>query len=317
MVLFSIVSSIFSDDTLLLSDDISLSIKECCQKWSAFRREGKVLYRVTQPMRVVISKVPGTPTMVVKQYQDTHKKWIRDKIEKEYALAIRLRHRNVSTYHFGVEERGQVYIFMDYAGIPLHHFMTDVKSMPEYQCKALVKQLVEVLAYLHGKGIVHRDLKPANIGISQGDKVKVFDFGESFSRKELRGTDACLHSEARSLAGTANYMAPEALEWYESGDHSSVTAARMVNTTKIDIWSLGCVAYFVLTGNELINPEGMSLGDIHNIAVQHSRKFADRTSRPLLGRSSDASNFLKCCLALHPKDRPSARKLLLHPWFRG
>lgn len=112
--------------------------------------------------------------------------------------------------------------------------------MPEREACEIILQLAEAIDYCHNQGIIHRDIKFQNILLaheiselpledqSSGIKIKVVDFG-------IFGSNRGKWSE-KSTAGSLKYMAPELL------------SGRTYSTPKIDIWSMGCVLYAMLTG---------------------------------------------------------------------
>ena len=91
-------------------------------------------------------------------------------------------------------------IVMEYIdGVTLDKFL---EGKPSKQLRRkVVDQLIDALAYIHGKQIVHRDLKPSNILVTRnGSNVKIIDFGLS---------DADDYAILKQAAGTLKYMAPE------------------------------------------------------------------------------------------------------------
>lgn len=88
-------------------------------------------------------------------------------------------------------------------------------------------ELCEGVAYLHAKKVVHRDLKSTNILLARNKQVKIGDFGTS---RELHGEEELM----RTHIGTPLYMAPEII-------------SRKPYSQKADIWSLGCLLYYVAT----------------------------------------------------------------------
>lgn len=92
-------------------------------------------------------------------------------------------------------------------------------------------QVLHGLTYLHGNGIIHRDIKGSNVLVTIDHVVKISDFGVS------RLVDALAEqTKRRSVNGTVYWMCPE------------VFTGKFAHTTKIDIWSFGCLIVEMLTG---------------------------------------------------------------------
>jgi serine/threonine-protein kinase len=146
----------------------------------------------------------------------------------------------------------------------------------------------------HQAQIVHRDLKPSNVMICEvaqvRDFVKVLDFG--LAKPFGAGAVSNLTMEGTTL-GTPEYMAPEV------GRGSTVDA-------RADLYALGCVAYFLLTG-ELVFSDSSPVG----VALKHMRTApvppSLRTDRAI---PSDLERVILACLEKDPAARPpSARSV--------
>lgn len=144
-------------------------------------------------------------------------------LKKEYELMVQLDHPNIVRVSAKeVNEELGPCIVMEYIdGVTLEKFL---ESKPSQQVRRkVVDQLIDALAYIHGKQIVHRDLKPSNILITRnGNNVKIIDFGLS---------DADDYAILKQTAGTLKYMAPE----QKHGLHGTVG----VIDCKSDIYSFG------------------------------------------------------------------------------
>lgn len=91
-----------------------------------------------------------------------------------------------------------------------------------------MRQILEGVRYIHEQRVVHRDLKLENFFISEQMTVKIGDFGLASALP--------LRARRKSICGTPHYMAPE------------IFSSREGYSYEIDIWSLGVIAYLLLTG---------------------------------------------------------------------
>ena len=152
-------------------------------------------------------------------------------ISDESLIMQKLDHPSVIKYLHQFEDTKKLYIILELAeGGDLYERIISKGKISENQCKVVMKQLFEVLKYLHKNNILHRDLKPENIMINTdlntGDiqKIKLIDFGfATYFSKDNLPTLSC---------GTLNYAAPEVLLG-ETYDESS------------DLFSCGVILYFM------------------------------------------------------------------------
>ncbi|XP_011240125.1 serine/threonine-protein kinase/endoribonuclease IRE2 isoform X8 [Mus musculus] len=164
----------------------------------------------------------------------------------------------------------------------------------------VLQQMMSGLAHLHSLHIVHRDLKPANILMagpdSQGQgRVVISDFG--LCKKLPVGR--CSFSLHSGIPGTEGWMAPELLQLPPDSP-----------TSAVDIFSAGCVFYYVLSGGS--HPFGESLYRQANILS------GDPCLAQLQEETHDkvvALDLVRAMLSLLPQDRPSAGWVLAHPLF--
>jgi serine/threonine-protein kinase len=166
---------------------------------------------------------------------------IKKRFFREAELSGNLHHRNITTiYDFGVQD-GIPYIVQEYlTGEDLDKMIKRGDVIPLARKLEILMDICEGLAYAHEAGIIHRDIKPSNIRILKDGAVKIMDFGiaKSFqSESNLTQTGITL--------GTAAYLAPEQIRG-ESVD------------PRTDIFSLGILAYELLTGQKPFRGEHIS-----------------------------------------------------------
>ena len=161
--------------------------------------------------------------------------------EAEATAALHSSH-TVSLHDFGVTPEGAFYYVMELLeGLDLETLVRRFGPVPPERAIHLLIQACDSLAEAHAVGLVHRDVKPANIiachwGL-KWDFVKVLDFGLVKAMWTM-GEDDQLTSEG-AITGTPAYMAPEAALGGRDLD------------ARVDLYGLGCVAYWLLTGERV------------------------------------------------------------------
>lgn len=192
---------------------------------------------------------------------------------------------------------------------------------------SILRQTMNGIQHLHSLKIVHRDIKPQNILLAPSKhgtdlRVLLSDFGLC---KKLDGEQTSFHYTAISPAGTVGWRAPELLkgciaveEFAKSqnsqSDHKSDTSVYSQQETKatraIDIFSTGCLFYYVLTGGD--HPYGDRFARESNIL----KGEYDLDKLTSMGEDGvDAMDLIESMLDPVPGERPTASKVLSHPFF--
>jgi serine/threonine-protein kinase len=216
--------------------------------------------------------------------------------EAEAAANLRSPH-TVEVYDFGVTEDQTLYYVMEMLeGMDLESLVRQYGALPPGRVIYILRQVCESLEEAHTRGLVHRDIKPANIHVGRVglkyDFVKVLDFGLVKEVKRPTNQDTLMTAQGMAI-GTPSYMAPE-LALGEEVDG------------RADIYALGCVAFYLLTGRlvfEADNPMRLLVKHIEEKPVPPST----RTDRPI---PALLDNVVLACLAKDPASRtPSAGAL--------
>ena len=212
--------------------------------------------------------------------------------EAEAAANLRSPH-TVELYDFGVTEDRTFYFVMELLdGMDLESLVQQKGPMPANRVINILHQVCESLEEAHVSGLVHRDIKPANIHVGRlgllYDFVKVLDFGLVKSVASASGEDS-LATAAGLTPGTPAYMAPE------------MALAHTVDG-RADLYALGCVAYFLLTGQRVFEADNafqMIAKHMREVPVPPSR----RTELPV---PVALERLVLACLAKEPADRPQS-----------
>lgn len=182
-----------------------------------------------------------------------------ERFEREVQITSQLNHPNtVAIYDYGRTPEGVFYYAMEYLdGIDLQTLVEKYGPQPVPRVIHILTQICGSLYEAHSLGLVHRDIKPANIMLTrrggEPDVIKVLDFGLVKAQDEAKRAGL---TQQNSLTGTPLYMSPEAIELPETVDQ------------RTDIYALGAVGYFLLTGQPVFSAENvMALCDLHTSAV--------------------------------------------------
>lgn len=222
--------------------------------------------------------------------QDTESMIRRFRREAEATAALHSPH-TIRLFDFGVtDDRTFFYVMELLTGVDLDTLVRSSGPLPAERVIYLLRQACHSLNEAHAQGLVHRDITPRNIytcrmGLDY-DFVKVLDFGlVSFS--DPRSVGQSLMTGAHTTTGTPAFMAPEVIL------EGAVDA-------RADIYSLGCVAYYLLTG-ELVFEADTPM----KMFVQHLQaEPVPPSQRGELPIPMGLDRLVLACLAKDPEARP-------------
>lgn len=203
----------------------------------------------------------------------------------------------VALHDFGVTREGAFYYVMDLLeGLDLETLVRRFGPLPPERVVHFLVQACDSLAEAHAVGLIHRDVKPANmIACHWGlkwDFLKVLDFGLV---KATWSTDDDDHLTSDGvIAGTPAYMAPEAALGERALD------------SRVDLYGLGCVAYWLLTGERVFvgrSPVEVLLHHVKTAPVPPSERVGTQVPKAL-------EALVLSCLAKEPDERPPSAEWL-------
>jgi serine/threonine-protein kinase len=166
--------------------------------------------------------------------------------------------------------------------------------VPANRAIHLLRQVAHSLADAHARGLVHRDIKPANIYVCrmglEYDFVKVLDFGlvKMNSRAGSPGTQETLLTASHTTTGTPAFMAPEIILGQSDVDR------------RADVYALGCVAYYLLTGQLVFDADTPMKMFLHHVQTPPTPP-SQRTELPI---PRDLEDLVMACLEKDPDRRP-------------
>src|SRR5687768_10769763 len=165
----------------------------------------------------------------------------RRRFDTELKILLHLEHPHiVRVKDSGTLSDGRPYLVMSWIdGDTLRSQIQPNTGMDLQRAAAILKQVGSALDFVHENDIFHRDLKPENIMLKRGtDSVVLIDFGIAKARRSMFATPTA----DSTVAGTVAYMSPEQL-------------AGQIITAASDVYSMGVVAYEMVTGRRPFNPE--------------------------------------------------------------
>lgn len=215
----------------------------------------------------------------------------REQILQEARLLARCSHPNIATLYGIIQsERGDPALLLEFVeGTDLTTYLS--KTRPSLQGRLdLLLQVGRALRAAHHRGIAHQDLKPQNILVTSEGQVKVVDFGIAVGQQETPGSEPAF--------GTPGYMSPEQIRGEPNGLPS-------------DLFSFGCVAYEVISGEPAF-PGRTGADRILQTLNQHGQDGAESNTRTYpSGLPSALQKLLESCLQSDPTNRPSGISVVL------
>jgi eukaryotic-like serine/threonine-protein kinase len=198
----------------------------------------------------------------------------------------------INLFDFGMTYEGTFYYVMELlSGRDLESLIREFGPMSAGRVVHLLRQACHSLADAHSRGFVHRDIKPANIYVCrmglEYDFVKVLDFG-LVKVRDHREVGQTLLTGQQATTGTPAYMAPEIILGEAEVDR------------RADVYALGCVAYYMLTGQlvfEADTPMKMLVQHIQSQPVPPSQRTELKIPREL-------DQLVLACLEKDPNNRP-------------
>ncbi|GHU17013.1 hypothetical protein FACS1894163_07400 [Spirochaetia bacterium] len=159
---------------------------------------------------------------------------LRARFHQEVKISSQMEHPSIVKMYASFEENANLYLVMEYVeGETIEQYVRQRGAIDEGEAIRLICEMLSALGYAHQKGFVHRDIKPSNIMIRPNGSVCLLDFGIA---KDLNSNGLTV---GQVTIGTDGYMSPEQAGGYNIDQRS-------------DIYSLGCVLFYMLTGHHAI-----------------------------------------------------------------
>ncbi|HLK36196.1 MAG TPA: serine/threonine-protein kinase [Polyangiaceae bacterium] len=225
-------------------------------------------------------------------------KVVRPNIAHDYLLRegralAAIKHPGIVAVHTMGTHKGARFLVLERVqGLSLDRMLEERRSRGErfavFEALDLVVSIADALSVVHRAGLAHRDIKPANVMLAPGARVVLMDFGLVLPHADRAGH--------RSVAGSVQYMAPEAL----TGDVAEGAASL------VDVYALGVLAFELLSG--VLPFGGAQPIDTYRsktrVAVPRLTSVRTDVSQPL-------SDLVAQMMAIDPNDRPQGAEAVL------
>jgi tRNA A-37 threonylcarbamoyl transferase component Bud32 len=213
------------------------------------------------------------------------------RFEREVRATAALSHWNtVEIYDYGRTDDGTFYYVMEYLpGQSVADLVNKYGALPPGRVIYLLRQICDALHEAHSAGLIHRDIKPGNIFAAQRggacDVAKLLDFGLAKPLTKSVGDNLHLTHDG-AITGSPLFMSPEQSLGEKEPD------------ARGDIYSLGAVAYYMLTGHPPFEANTPM-----KVLVAHAREEPPSLSRWRHDIPPDLEQVVMRCLAKRPEDR--------------
>uniref|UniRef100_A0AAR2IXY4 Mitogen-activated protein kinase kinase kinase kinase n=1 Tax=Pygocentrus nattereri TaxID=42514 RepID=A0AAR2IXY4_PYGNA len=215
-------------------------------------------------------------------------------VQQEIIMMKDCKHSNIVAYFGSYLRRDKLWISMEYCGGgSLQDIYHVTGPLLESQIAYVSRETLQGLYYLHNKGKMHRDIKGANILLTDNGYVKLADFGVS---AQISATLA----KRKSFIGTPYWMAPEVAAVERKGGYNQLC----------DIWAVGITAIELAE----LQPPMFDLHPMRALFLMTKSNFQPPKLKDKVKWTNNFHHFVKMALTKNPKKRPTAEKLLQHPF---
>lgn len=212
-------------------------------------------------------------------------------LQRECEKAQELSHPNIITVYDFDRDGDIVFMSMEYlAGQSLSQLIRSTASAGGIRLEKawpIIKQMGQALAYAHSHNIVHSDFKPANVFITQGDQVKVLDFGIASRTEKDHDHDATVFNARAEGGHTPPYASFEMMNGASADPRD-------------DIYAFGLVVYEILTGKHPYQRKPAS-----EVFIEQQKSTNKFTAEPIKGLTRRQWQALKSAIELLQDKRPS------------
>ncbi|XP_003496603.1 sperm motility kinase Z-like [Cricetulus griseus] len=254
-----------------------------------FTRQYTILKALGQggTAKVMLARHRLTGTTVAVKALLRQEKWCESKTSEVDIMKI-LSHPNIISLLQVIETEQNIYLIMEVAeGEQLFNRIQRAGCLKEDEARSIFVQLLSAIGYCHDEGVIHRDLKPDNVIVDEQGKVKIIDFG--------LGARFRPGQKLERLCGAFQFIPPE------------VFLGIPYDGPKVDIWTLGVLLYYMVTGTVPFG--GATLSELREQVLKGKYDIPYRLSKEL-------RSMISLLLTMNARQRPMVWDLRGHPWLQ-
>jgi serine/threonine protein kinase len=243
--------------------------------------------QVFRALHVQLSKYVAIKVMA---YDLANSAEYRQRFAREAKVCAQLRHPGVVGVHDVGEHQGCPFLVMDLlSGRSLRDELDQNGALAPMRAMRIAAQIADALIAAHAVRLVHRDLKPDNIVMEEADRPIIVDFGLAFIDASLSNTGRM--TEHGVVLGTPSYISPE-------------QARAVAVGPEVDVYSLGCIIFEMLSGAPPFESEGYAVLLAEHMFVEPPFLRSKAPNAP-----AALEYLIATMLRKEPSERPSAREV--------
>jgi serine/threonine protein kinase len=241
-----------------------------------------------------------------------HAELLHERFRREAQTLASMRSRHtIELYDYGVTDDGTFFYVMELLeGLDLSNLVRGHGPQPAARVISILDQACKSLAEAHDAGLLHRDIKPANLVLCRAadevDIVKVLDFGIVHNLSDPIAPVALSRPSQNMLGESGERLTTEGAVIGTPGYIPPEQAIGAPLDARGDLYALGCVAWYLLTGSEVYpyqTEDEVLRAHVHE-AIPHLGLYVRGWLPPEL------ENLISSCLAKEPSERPETARAL-------
>ena len=296
------------------------SLTESASAFEANYKQTRLLGRGSYGDVVEVEHLVTQKRFAAKKMKITDKN--RPMVDLEIGTLQKLSHPNVVSLIEVCKSATQWCVVLELCpGGDLHDRVRQAGALSEGECLNVMKQVVDAVVHIHALGFCHRDLKPGNLILARHESpllIKLTDFGLTSDKAGQCDANNGYENVMATATGTHEYTAPEVFLLGDEGsesDEDGIVSSHQIDdkySAKVDIWSVGAIAYTILGGKHPFDFDAVSRPLILQRVIKCELSWEEPAWQ---GITPLGKEFVTFTMNPNPKQRPTAAASTQHAWL--